>query len=116
MQLFPLLKSPRTESARLSDMVWVPGGTFLMGSDKHYPEEAPIHKVTVEGFWIDKYTVTNQEFARFVEETGHVTLAEHPPDPKDYPGAKPEMLRPASVVFRKPSQRVDLRNHFNWWT
>lgn len=116
MQLIPLLKAVRNEPEPLPNMVWVRGGTFLMGSDKHYPEEAPVHKVKVEGFWMDKYTVTNREFARFVEETDHVTLAEHPPDPKDYPGAKPEMLQPASVVFRKPVQRVDLRNHFNWWT
>jgi formylglycine-generating enzyme len=98
------------------DMVWVPGDTFLMGSDKHYPEEAPSHSATVEGFWIDKYAVTNEQFARFVESTGHVTVAELPPNAEDYPGAKPELLQPASVVFDKPAQRVDLRNLYNWWT
>jgi formylglycine-generating enzyme required for sulfatase activity len=97
-------------------MVWIPGGTFLMGSDKHYPEEAPTHQTTVEGFWMDQYTVTNQEFARFVEATGHVTLAEIAPKAEDYPGALPELLLPASVVFKKPAQRVDLRNIYNWWT
>ena len=97
-------------------MIWIPGGTFRMGSDKHYPEEAPAHPATVEGFWIDPYTVTNEEFAAFVAATGHVTVAEKPPNPEDYPGAKPELLRPASVVFCKPAHRVDLRNHFNWWT
>ncbi|MQW99507.1 formylglycine-generating enzyme family protein (plasmid) [Sinorhizobium fredii] len=96
-------------------MVWIPGGTFLMGSDRHYPEEAPAHKVEVTGFWMDACTVTNQEFAAFVEATGYVTLAERPVDPKDYPGAKPDMLAPASVVFSKPRTRVDLRNHYNWW-
>ena len=96
-------------------MVWIPGGTFRMGSDKHYPEEAPAHQATVEGFWIDPYTVTNEEFAAFVTATGHVTVAEKPPNPEDYPGAKPELLQPASVVFCKPAHRVDLRNHFNWW-
>jgi len=60
--------------------------------------------------------VTNTDFARFVDETRYVTSAERPPDPADYPGAKPEMLVPASVVFRKPRHRVDLRNHYNWWT
>src|SRR5882672_2384142 len=98
-----------------TDMVWIPGGTFLMGSDKHYPEEAPTHRATVEGFWMDKYAITNEQFARFIEATGHVTSAERPPNPEDYPGAMPEMLRAASVVFRKPVQRVDTRNHFNWW-
>jgi formylglycine-generating enzyme required for sulfatase activity len=99
-----------------ADMVWMPGGTFLMGSDHHYPEEAPAHKVTVEGFWMDKYTVTNAQFQRFVQATGYVTFAERVPNAADYPGAKPELLVPSSVVFQKPRQRVDLRNHYNWWT
>src|SRR5882672_7666872 len=98
------------------DMVWIPGGTFQMGSDKHYPEEGPAHPATVESFWIDKYEITNQQFARFVDATNYVTFAEIPPKVEDYPGAKPELLQPASVVFQKPAQRVDLRNHFNWWT
>lgn len=97
-------------------MVWIPGGTFQMGSNNHYPEERPVHSETVDGFWIDKYTVTNEQFARFVSETKYVTLAEHPARAEDYPGAKPEMLAPSSVVFCKPAGRVDLRNHFNWWT
>ena len=59
--------------------VWVPGGTFRMGSDRHYPEEAPSHRVTLDGFWIDRYPVTNERFARFVEDTGHVTFAERAP-------------------------------------
>jgi formylglycine-generating enzyme len=102
--------------APLKEMVWIPGGTFRMGSDDHYPEEAPAHSVTVNGFWIDKYPVTNAQFTRFVKATRHVTLAERPPNPADYPGARPELLVPASVVFRKPHERVDLRNHYNWWT
>ena len=80
-----------------------------MGSDSHYPEEAPAHRVTVDEFWIDKYAVTNEQFGRFVNETSYVTVAERPPKAEDYPGAKPEMLRPASVVFRKPNGPVDLR-------
>jgi formylglycine-generating enzyme len=71
------------------DMVWIPGGTFLMGSDRHYPEEAPAHKVTVDGLWIDRHTVTNAEFARFARKTGHLTVAEQAPDAADYPGARP---------------------------
>ncbi len=96
-------------------MVWIPGGAFLMGSDKHYPEEAPAHKVTVDGFWMDVRTVTNREFARFIEATGYVTSAERPANPDDYPGAKPDLLAPSSVVFSKPKTRVDLRHHYNWW-
>ncbi len=98
------------------NMVWIPGGSFLMGSDAHYPEEAPAHHATVDGFWMDKFTVTNAQFTRFVEQTGYVTSAERAPNPADYPGAQVEMLVPASVVFRKPPVRVDLRNHYNWWT
>ena len=81
-------------------MVPIPGGTFVIGSDHHYPEEAPAHRVTVDGFWMDRYVVTNREFARFVEATGHVTFAEQPPRGGDYPGALPEMLVPGSLVFR----------------
>ena len=77
-------------------MVWVPGGTFRMGSDHHYPEEAPAHDVAVDGFWIDRYAVTNDQFSRFVAATGHVTVAELPPDPADYPGAQPDLVVPAS--------------------
>jgi sulfatase modifying factor 1 len=100
----------------LKDMAWIAGGAFLMGSDEHYPEEGPVHTETVEGFWISKYTVTNEQFSRFVDDTGHVTVAERTPDPKDYPGAKPELLQPASIVFQKPPHRVDLRNPYIWWT
>ncbi len=97
-------------------MVWIPGGTFLMGSNDHYPEEAPAHQVSVGGFWMDRYAVTNADFRRFVEATGYVTLAERPVDPADYPGAKPELLEPSAVVFRKTAGPVDLRNPHNWWT
>ena len=106
--------SPNTPP--FEDMVWIPGGDFLMGSNNHYREEAPAHEVSVDGFWMDQFAVTNAQFARFVDATGYVTWAERPPDPADYPGAKPEMLVPASVVFQKPRHRVDLRNHYNWWT
>ena len=82
-------------------MVWIPGGTFRMGSEKFYPEERPVHDVTVDGFWMDRSTVTNEQFARFVEATGYVTLAERPPNPADFPGAPPENLVPGSMVFQK---------------
>src|SRR5215207_7170091 len=87
------------------DMVWIPGGTFRMGSDDHYPEEAPAHPVTVAGFWIDRTQVTNAAFRRFVKATGYVTLAERIPDVSSYPGAKPEMLVAGSVVFKQPPGR-----------
>jgi formylglycine-generating enzyme len=97
------------------DMVWIPGGTFTMGSDHHYPEEAPAHSRTVSGFWMDPYPVTNAQFETFVEATGYVTVAERVPDAALYPGALPHLLVPGSVVFRQPCHQVDLRNHFNWW-
>ena len=83
-------------------MIWIPGGTFRMGSDEHYPEEAPAHQVSVDGFWIDQTAVTNRQFARFAAKTGYMTAAEQPPDPTDYPGAKPELLVAASSVFVSP--------------
>jgi sulfatase modifying factor 1 len=96
-------------------MVWVEGGTFRMGSDRHYPEEAPAHLVRVEGFWIDRTPVTNRYFREFVKATGYVTLAEIPPDPKDYPGALPHMLRAGSLVFSPPKGPVDLSDWSQWW-
>jgi sulfatase modifying factor 1 len=99
-----------------NDMAHIPGGTFLMGSDRHYPEEAPAHKVSVGPFRIDRHPVTNADFKLFVEETGHVTLAEKPAKAEDYPGAKPELLVPSSVVFRRTKGPVDLRNIYSWWT
>src|SRR5262245_63674585 len=97
-----------------ADMTWVTGGTFRMGSNDHYPEERPVHRVTVDPFWIDRTPVTNAMFRRFVEETGYVTWAERPPRAEDYPGAKPEMLKAGSLVFSKPSGPVDLRDFHNW--
>src|SRR4029079_4671770 len=107
--------SERPSGQPSDTMVWIPSGTFDMGSDRHYPEEAPAHRVRFDGFWISRHTVTNAEFARFVDQTKHVTLAERPANPDDYPGAKPELLAPSSVVFRKTAGPVDLRNPYNWW-
>jgi formylglycine-generating enzyme required for sulfatase activity len=73
--------------ARRSGMIFIPGGTFQMGSDKHYPQEAPAHRVTVGGFWMDATPVTNAQFRGFVESTGYVTFAEITPDANDYPSA-----------------------------
>src|SRR5471030_2955732 len=87
-------------------MVFIPGGTFRMGSDKHYPEEAPVHRVTVEAFWMDRAPVTNREFRKFINATGYVTFPEIPPDPKDYPGALPHMLKAGSLMFNPPKQPV----------
>jgi sulfatase modifying factor 1 len=97
------------------DMIWIPGGTFRMGSDAHYKEEAPSHRAEVGGFFIDKTPVTNRQFKAFVKATGYVTVAEQVPDPKDYPGALPHMLYAGSLVFQKSFGPVDLRDPTNWW-
>jgi formylglycine-generating enzyme len=97
-------------------MVWIPGGTFRMGSDRHYPEEAPVHRVTVDGFWIDRTPVTNRDFRKFVTATGYVTYAQIAPDPRDYPGALPDMLRAGSLVFTPLGHAVDLGDWSQWWT
>jgi formylglycine-generating enzyme required for sulfatase activity len=97
-------------------MIFIPGGTFRMGSDRHYREEAPVHRVAVDGFRIDRTPVTNRQFRAFAAATGYVTFAEIPPDPKDYPGALPQMLKAASLVFAPPDHPVDLRDWGEWWT
>lgn len=104
-----------TATPQAQYFAWIPRGSFWMGSDRHYPEEAPAHRVTVDGFWMSRYAVTNEHFKRFVDETGYVTLAEKAAEPAHYPGAKPDMLLPASVVFKKPPGRVDVSDHYNWW-
>ena len=101
--------------ADVQDMVWVEGGEFLMGSEDFYPEEGPVRRTEVGGFWIDEHPVTAGEFRRFVRETGYATLAERPLDPADYPDADPDLLVPGSVVFRKTSGPVPLNDVRNWW-
>ncbi|MCR0981046.1 formylglycine-generating enzyme family protein [Roseomonas populi] len=96
-------------------MVWIAGGTFRMGSDRHYPEEAPVHERSVGGFWMDRAPVTVGDFARFVKATGYRTVAERPPRPEDYPGADPALLVPGSVVFTPPGSRAEMRFWGDWW-
>lgn len=105
-------REPRT---RPKDMVWVPGGSFRMGSDRFYPEERPVRRVEVDGFWMDEHLVTVAEFRRFVKATGYVTVAERPPDPTEYPDADPSLLHPGSLVFHPPPGPVNLREPTRWW-
>ena len=106
----------RATAPATAGMVAIPGGTFLMGSDHHYPEERPAHRVAVDPFLIDATPVTNAAFRAFVEATGHVTVAETRPDPKDYPGALPHMLKAGSLVFTPPDGPVSTADPFRWWT
>jgi sulfatase modifying factor 1 len=96
-------------------MVLIHGGEFIMGSENFYPEERPQRRVQINSFWIDQTPVTNRQFSRFVAETGHRTFAEIPPDPRDYPGMRPEMARAGSLVFHKTSGPVSLTNIRQWW-
>jgi len=97
-------------------MVWIPGGTFWMGCEEcGMPDALPVHQTSVDGFWMDVTPVTNAEFDKFVQATGYVTIAERQPDPKDFPGAPPEMLVPGSAVFTPPGHDVPLENPLGWW-
>ena len=96
-------------------MVRIERGTFAMGSNEFYPEERPVHRVTVDGFWIDEHPVTAGDYRRFVRETGYTTVAERPLDPANYPDADPELLVPGSLVFRKTTGPVSLNDFRNWW-
>jgi sulfatase modifying factor 1 len=97
------------------NMVWVPGGSFLMGSEDFYPEERPVRRVEVDGFWMDEHLVTVAEFRAFVKATGYVTVAERPLDPAQYPDADPDLLHPGSLVFHQTRGPVDLRDVTQWW-
>lgn len=97
------------------DLVWIPAQVTTLGSDAHYPEEAPAREVSTAGFWIQPHQVTNTAYTEFVSATGYVTVAERPVDPDDFPGAPPENLVPGSMVFRRTAGPVDLRHLNLWW-
>ncbi len=117
----------RSEAAP-EGMVWIPGGEFSMGAAdpmgidhndvgmQATTDSRPIHRVYVDGFWMDKTEVTNEQFAAFVKATGYVTVAERTPRAEDFPGAPPENLVAGSVVFTPPDHAVALNNHLQWWS
>ncbi|MCE5290018.1 MAG: formylglycine-generating enzyme family protein [Nocardiaceae bacterium] len=100
----------------LTELLSLPGGTFRMGSQDFYPEEAPIRDAQVGPFSIERHPVTNAQFAEFVADTGYVTVAERPMDPVLYPGVAPDDLAPGALVFRPTSGPVNLDNWQQWWT
>lgn len=110
------IDQPSSAGPAPREMIPIPGGTFLMGSDRHYPEERPAHPVRVDGFRMDPCTVTNAEYAAFVAATGHITIAERPLDPAAYPGARPGMLAPGALVFHMTDGPVDTRDISHWWS
>jgi sulfatase modifying factor 1 len=104
------------DRSAFADAVRIPGGEYAVGSDAHYTEEAPRRRVQVEEFRVDRFTVTNREYAEFVAATRYVTVAERPLDPADFPDAPKENLVPGSMVFTGTSGPVDLRHLNQWWT
>src|SRR6201996_6476194 len=106
----------REQDRHLDNIVWIPGRMFRMGSDHHYPEEAPAHRVAVDGFWLDRHPVTNRQFKKFVRATKHITVAEITPDPQDYPGMLPHMVYAGSLMFSPPRHPVSLHDFSQWWT
>jgi formylglycine-generating enzyme required for sulfatase activity len=99
-----------------NDMVWIEGGSFWMGSEDGQPDERPVHQVTVDGFWMDRTEVTNEQFERFVRATGYVTVAERRPNRADFPDVPEEKLVAGSVVFTPSSEIRSLENHYAWWS
>jgi len=96
-------------------MVWIPGGKFAMGATDGQADEKPVHEVVVDGFWMDKTEVTNEQFDRFVRATGYITVAERKPNPEDFPGVPPDKLVAGSIVFSPPDVVGSLRDHMQWW-
>jgi formylglycine-generating enzyme required for sulfatase activity len=112
----PKINDSKSPGPAPAGMMWIPGGQFWMGTaDDHMTDARPWHRVYVDGYWMDKTEVTNEQFARFVKATGYVTVAERKPRVEDYPGALPERLVAGSVVFSPPDHPVELNNHFRWW-
>ena len=113
--------NPRPEG-----MVWIPGGEFSMGAAEQpgmndvgmqaTRDSRPIHRVYVDGFWMDATEVTNQQFSKFVAATKYVTVAERTPRAEDFPGAPAENLVAGAVIFSPPNHPVPLNDHFQWWS
>jgi formylglycine-generating enzyme required for sulfatase activity len=96
-------------------MVFIPGGSFVMGSDQERPEERFSHTVKVDGFLIDQHEVTNAQFAKFVDATGYKTLAERGVDPKTHPNMSGDLLSPGSMLFIQPTHLDRGGNLTQWW-
>jgi formylglycine-generating enzyme len=119
----PCTASPRGVAPE--GMAWIPGGEFSMGAGVDGEalcgmpgvtgDALPVHRVYVDGFWMDRTEVTNEEFEKFVRKTGYVTIAERIPRAEDFPGAPPENLVAGSVVFAPPDHPVPLNDHYQWW-
>src|SRR5256885_1993749 len=106
-------------------MVWIPGGEFSMGSAVESEslcslpgitrDALPVHRVYVDGFWMDATELTNEDFEKFVNATGYITIAERTPTKEEFPGAPPENLVAGSTVFTPTKNKVALDNYYQWW-
>lgn len=111
-----LIDSKASRDTIASKMVWIPDGSFQMGTDdQNFPDALPLHKVKLKGFWMDEHEVTNAEFEKFVKATNYVTVAERQLNPADFPGVPAETLVPGSAVFTPPPAKVSLDNPLQWW-
>ena len=99
-----------------NNMVWIPGGSYMRGSESGQGDEKPVREIKISGFWLDATEVTNDQFSEFVQETAYVTVAERRPDPSQFPGVDPSLLKAGGIVFKPPGEPVSLRNHYAWWT
>ena len=115
IQFIEFVESCYDMSDQRGQMVVIPAGTYRVGSESFYPEEAPIRSIQLQSFVIDVAPVTNAEFARFVADTGYQTVSEKPPDPELYPNLPPEQQRPESAVFTPPPASVDRSQPLSWW-
>jgi formylglycine-generating enzyme required for sulfatase activity len=123
----PTIENHQTSSSPVPNgMAWIPGGEFSMGANdppdmddvgmQATRDARPIHRVYVDGFYMDKTDVTNAQFAKFVKATGYVTVAERKPSAEDFPEAPPENLVAGGVVFSPANHPVALNDHFQWWS
>jgi len=97
------------------NMVFIPGGTFKIGSDSHYPSERSAEDVTVDSFCINKYEITNSEFAQFVKETGYITVAERPLSKEQFPSLPDDQRNPGSLVFHMADKNAKQVGYLSWW-
>jgi sulfatase modifying factor 1 len=123
----PPARKSEAQSEPPKGMAWIAGGEFVMGladtsaamcgTAAGHPvlDAQPTHRVQVDGFWMDKTEVTNGEFARFVQATGYVTVAERVPSAKDFPGVPANQLVAGSLVFAPPAHAVSLQEYGKWW-
>jgi len=128
VEFLPTIENATPAAGTAPDgMVWIPGGEFSMGAAEPADREdvvgmqavgdsRPVHRVSVDGFWMDRTEVTNDQFAAFVRATGYITVAERTPQPDDFPGAPPELLVAGALVFSPPGHAVPLDNELQWWT